>query len=98
MAETVDEVLSVLGEASKQAIYCHLKNNYGIEEDEIPVKIEDFTKAFEQIFGTVANMIEIKIMERLHARYQHFEYTPKKGKLDFVEFVKNLQRYLQLET
>src|SRR5208283_2895328 len=96
IAQAVDDALSDLGN-TKQAIYCHLKNNYGINKKEIPRKIEDFTMAIEQIFGPVAKLIEIKIMKRLHVKYEAFLYTPKKGELNFVEFVYNLQRHLELE-
>ncbi|MGO8805025.1 MAG: hypothetical protein ACLQO7_00260 [Candidatus Bathyarchaeia archaeon] len=98
VAHAIDDVLSDLGNINKQAIYRHLKNNYGINENEIPYKIEDFASAIEQIFGSVAKLIEIKIIERLHAKYEDFSYTPEKGELNFVEFVYNLQHHLQLET
>jgi nucleoside-diphosphate-sugar epimerase len=97
IAHAIDDVLSALGDASKQAIYRHLKNNYGINENEIPYKIEDFARAIEQTFGSVAKLIEIKIIERLHAKYKDFSYVPEKGELNFVEFVYNLQHRLQLE-
>ena len=98
VTEAIDDILSALGNANKQAIYRHLKNNYGINEKEIPYKIEDFARAIEQTFGSVAKLIEIKIIERLHAKYKDFSYTPKKGELNFVEFVYNLQNHLELET
>src|SRR5208283_1110211 len=98
VAEAIDDVFSALGDANKQAIYRHLKNNYCINENEIPCKIEDFAKAIDQIFGSAAKLIEIKIIEQLHAKHEDFSYTPKKGELNFVEFVYNLQHHLQLET
>jgi len=97
MAQAIDDVLSDLGNTRKQAIYRHLKNNYGINENEIPYKIKDFARAIEQTFGSVAKLIEIKIIERLHAKCKDFAYTPKKGELNFVEFVYNLQHHLELE-
>jgi len=96
VAHAIDDVFSSLGDASKRAIYRHLKNNYSINENEIPDKIEDFTRAIEQTFGPVAKLIEIKIIERLHSECEDFSYTPEKGELNFVEFVYYLQHHLQL--
>ena len=97
IAQAIDDALSPLGSHSKQAIYRHLKNNYGINENEIPYKIEEFARAMEQTFGSVSKLIEIKIIERLHAKYKDFLYTPKKEELNFIEFVHNLQHHLKLE-
>lgn len=96
--EAIDAVLSGLGDANKQAIYRHLKNNYGINKNEIPYKIEDFAQAIEQIFGSVATLIEIKIIERLHAKYKNFLYTPGNEDLNFVEFVHYLKNYSESKT
>ena len=94
VTEAIDDVLSGLGDANKQAIYRHLKNNYGINKNEIPYKIEDFAQAIEQIFGSVATLIEIKIIGRLHAKCKDFSYTLGKEDLNFVEFVYNPRNYL----
>jgi len=98
VAEAIDDVFSVLGIENKQAIYRQLKNNCGINENEIAYKIEDFARAIDQIFGSGAKLIEIKIMELLHAKFEDLSYIPKKGELNFVEFVYNLQRHLQSGT
>jgi len=97
VGRAIDEVLSGLGDGNKQAFYCYLRNNYGINEDEIPYKIEDFARAIEQIFGSAAKLIEIKIIERLHLRYKDFFYVPEKGELNFVDFEYNLRHHLRLK-
>ena len=97
LTEAIDDVLSAFGNTNKQAVYRHLENRYDLKKEEIPFKIEGFANAFEQIFGSVAKLIEIKILERLHAKYRDFSYVPKKGELSFVEFVYNLQLHLELK-
>jgi hypothetical protein len=97
LGQAIDDILTGLGVGSKQAIYRHLKNHYGIDQDEIHNQIEDFTKAIEQIFGSVAKLIEIKIIERLHVKFDDFSYSPKKEELDFVKYVYGLHEYLQLK-
>lgn len=91
VAEAVNDILSTLGESTKQAIYNHLKNTYGIGKDDIPRKIDAFATAIEETFGSVGKVIEIKIIERLHSQYIDFRYTPKNGTLDFVEYVTHLR-------
>ena len=97
VTEAMDDILSAFGNNNKQAIYRYLENRYGMKKEEIPFKIEDFASAIEQIFGSVAKLIEIKIMERLHAKYEDFSYSPQKGDLNFTEFIYNLQHHLELE-
>ena len=97
VTEAMDDILSAFGNSNKQAIYNHLENRFGIKKDEIPFKVEAFADAIEQIFGSVGKLIEIKIIERLHAKYEDFSYIPEKGDLNFAEFICNLQHHLEFE-
>ena len=96
--QAVDDTLSALGESPKQAIYRHLKIVYGIDKEDIPYKIEVFASAIEQTFGSVAKLIEIKIIERLHSQCEDFCYVPKNAELDFVEYITDLQSRLEQKT
>ena len=95
VGEAVDTILSALGEKPKQAIYRHLKVAYGISKEDIPHKIEAFTDAIEQTFGSAAKLVEIKIIERLHSQHEDFIYVPKSGELNFVEYVEDLHKSLE---
>ena len=95
VGQAVDDALSALGESPKQAIYRHLKIVYGINKEDIPNKIDAFANAIEQTFGSVAKLIEIKIIERLHSQYEDFCYIPKNRQLDFVEYIIDLQDRLE---
>jgi hypothetical protein len=91
--ETVDKIFSSFGPSCKQAIYFQLENTYKIKKQEIPLKIEDFADAIEQIFGIGAKFIEMKIIEVLHENAQDFMYFPKKEDLVFTEYVASLRRF-----
>ena len=95
VVQAIDDTLSALGESPKQAIYRHLKIVYDIDKEDIPSKIEAFASAIEQTFGSVAKLIEIKIIERLHSQYEDFCYVPKNGELDFVEYINGMQTRLR---
>ena len=91
--EAVDEVFSSIGHSCKQAIYFQLENTFKIEKQEIPLKIEDFANAIEQVFGIGAKFIEMKIIEVLHEKTQNFMYFPKKEDLVFTEYMASLRRF-----
>lgn len=95
ITESIDSILSLLGNINKQAIYRYLENRYGIKKEEIPNNIAEFADAFEKTFGSVAKLIEVKIIERLHSKYEDFSYVPANEEIDFLEFISNFQRYLE---
>jgi hypothetical protein len=91
--EAVDEIFSSIGHSCKQDIYFQLENTFKIKKQEIPLRIEDFANAIEQIFGIGAKFIEMKIIEVLHKKTQGFMYFPKKKDLMFTEYVASLRRF-----
>lgn len=97
MIEAVDAAFAPFGQSSKQVIYFHLEKTFNIKKQEIPYKIEEFTDAIEQIFGAGAKLIEIRIIEALHARIQDFVYFPKKANLTFTEYVDDLRAFLRMQ-
>lgn len=66
LVDSIDEALSTLGDRSKKAIYFHLETKFGISKQDIPERVNDFSEAIEQIFGSAAQQIEILIMKCLH--------------------------------
>ncbi len=89
LLEAVDEALSSLGDSVKQAIYFHLEKTFEIKKQEIPDRIEEFTKAIEEIFGLGAKLLEIRIMESFYEKDGHmFKYFPEKDELLFPEYMK----------
>jgi hypothetical protein len=93
--ESIDATLCLLGKASMDKIYAHLENAFGLKKEDIPKNIEEFAYALEKTFGSVANLLEVKIIERLHSKYKKFSYTPLNEDVDFVEFINNFRNYLE---
>ena len=96
--DAVDAGFAPFGRFGKQVIYIQLENTFKIKKQEIPYKIEEFADAIEQIFGTGAKLIEIRIIEALHERNQDFVHFPKKGELAFSEYVDDLRSFLRPQT
>lgn len=91
--ETVDEIFSSFGLSCKKAIYFQLENTFKIKKQQIPLKIEDFANAIQQIFGAGAKFIELRIIETLHEKTPNFVYFPKIGDVVFTEYVACLRRF-----
>ena len=94
VTESIEEVLSTLGENVKQAIYSYLENKYSIRKEQIPSKIEDFSDGIESIFGDAAKLVELKIMEKLQSKVKGFSYKSESKEIFFVEYLAALQRHL----
>ena len=95
MLEAVDEALSFLGESAKRAIYYHLEEKFKIRREEIPIKIDDFAEAIEEIFGMGAKIIEMQIMKSLYKKIgRNFKYVPKEKDLLFTAYMKAVRNHL----
>ncbi|MCX8153457.1 MAG: NitrOD5 domain-containing protein [Candidatus Bathyarchaeota archaeon] len=98
LTEAIDAALEPLGPAVARIIYTYMERSLEIKKQEIPNRPEDFTKTIEQIFGEGATLIEIRIMEELHKRFQDFVHFPKKRKLDFTDYLNDLQTFLRMQS
>ena len=95
--DAVDETFSALGKTAKQVIYFHLEKTFKICKQEIPCKIEKFTKAIEEIIGPGAKLLEIEIIEKLYKKIgQDFKYYPKQKGLAFTEYLKAVYTFLSI--
>jgi hypothetical protein len=94
ITETVDQSLSSFSNLDKEAVYSCLENTFHISKQEIPGKIENFADAIEQMFGVGAKLIEIRMVEALHKRIPEFIFFPKKGYVDFKEYVTSLRSFM----
>ena len=68
LLEAIDETLSVYGEGTKSAFFAHLEKSLNILKREIPVRIDEFSKALEDLFGQGARYMEILVLKNLHSK------------------------------
>ena len=68
LLEAIDEALSSLGQSSKTAIYYQLETMFNIKKQDIPNRVDDFSKALEKISGLGATHLEILFMKSLYAK------------------------------
>jgi hypothetical protein len=95
MIEAVEESFSSFNNLDKEAVYLHLENVFKVKKQEIPSKIEEFSDAVDRMFGVGAKLVEIRIIEALHSKTQEFLFVPRKGDVDFKEYVADLRAFLQ---
>lgn len=91
----IDAVFLSLGNPVKEAIYHQMEKTYGITPEEAPGKIDKFSEALEKILGPLCKLVEIKIIERIHAIYEDFSYASKEEDLRLVDFIRSLEIYLK---
>lgn len=101
LLQTIDETLSSLGELVKNAVYFHLQNNFKMNKNEIPQKINEFSDIIQKIFGYGAGMLEIKFMKTLHSKINVSmkwpEYEAPLSKwlvmdMTFIEYVNSMRQ------
>jgi hypothetical protein len=66
--ESVDDVLSSLGEPVKNQVYVRLEEDFSIQKDQIPEQIRLFSEFLLRTFGPTACLIQIKIMKAFKAK------------------------------
>jgi hypothetical protein len=71
LLEAIDEALLSLGESVKISTYFYVEALFKVTKQEIPVRLNDFSNALEQIFGLGARHLEILIMKSLHSRIRN---------------------------
>ncbi len=86
LQSAIDDALTTLGEAVKQAIYFHIENKFNVSKDHIPENIEGFQVGLEKIFGAGSKFIEILIMKHLHAK-TGLALEIEGDELEFVKYV-----------
>lgn len=92
LLDAVDEALGQLGTSAKQTIYLHLEQDFNIRKSCIPFKIEEFTEAVEEIFGTAAALLEIQIMKSLYEKVRCFWIDfPESKSLDFTDYIETIK-------
>jgi len=91
--ESVDEMLSCLGKASKKMIYDFIKQEYGIRKEEIPARLDDFSFAVEKVFGNEAGTLDKMFVKRFERKIR--DYNPKTTKRkSFTDLVSSIKEIL----
>jgi hypothetical protein len=70
ITKAVDKVLrQIFGEEATALIYKYLESNYSVGREEIPEKIELFSKALRELLSSGAYVVETKILEDIYSNY-----------------------------
>jgi hypothetical protein len=69
-ADSVEQVLSLLGQAPKEIIYVMLESDYGIPKTDIPYRFVEFSDILRKVLGPGAELILKSIIERFYVKLQ----------------------------
>lgn len=88
ISKIVDRVLKgVFGEEATRLIYRYLESNHSLKRDEIPEKIDVFSKGLEEFLSSGAHVVEQKILDDIYSSYgllRRLELERIKEEQDFV--------------
>jgi hypothetical protein len=91
LLEALDITLSVYGEKTRSAFYDHFKKAYNISKDEIPKRIEEFSRGLEDLFGLASKNLEIMVMMQLHLKIGVvWECTEPNGSMGYQTILPDL--------
>lgn len=92
--DALDQVFSAIGSGPKISLYSLLEKKYKLRQEDIPGRIGDFANAIEQIFGTSALLIELKIMKKIRQMFPLFECKSDNADFNFSDFMDSFRCYL----
>ncbi|MBS7655770.1 hypothetical protein KEJ50_04625 [Candidatus Bathyarchaeota archaeon] len=91
LLNAIDETLLTLGESVKQAIYYHIKQKYNITREEVLIKLKEFYKALEEIFGFGVKILEKLIVKNFYRRINlNFEEHAEWDLIEYIEHAKEV--------
>jgi hypothetical protein len=94
LLESIDRVFSLVGEPAKSTIYSTLRDKYDVPFDEIPFKVEKFSKALTETFGSNAVIFERQIIQLMNEEIERLGREPMVGD-NLVDIMKNNQQGVQ---
>ena len=94
--EAIDESFATFVDSKKFNIFLYLEEEYGLNKQNITNNINKFVDIVENLFGSGAQLIEIKIIELINKKICDFTYNPPNGELIFEQYLVELLYFLQI--
>ncbi|RLI46716.1 hypothetical protein DRO69_02435 [Candidatus Bathyarchaeota archaeon] len=93
LLKIIDEELKhIFGEVATSIIYNYLERNYSLKREEIPEKLEVFTRGIEQFLGSGAQVVQKITLQKLSA-CSGVQCQVKEG-YSFVDYVTEIKNKL----
>jgi len=87
-----EEMKQIFGEAATLIIYNHLEKNYSLKREEIPEKLEIFTKSLEEFLSSGAQVVEKIILKKVYSSFG-LQRKIKEG-YSFIDYLTELKKSL----
>jgi hypothetical protein len=90
LLHAIDDGLAVPGEIVRTAIYDRIERSYQLRREEIPDHLETFHKAFQDLLGASAKVMEKIIAKNLYSRLG-LDFT-EHANWSIVDYVNHVRR------
>lgn len=94
--EAIDESFATFVNSKNFNIFLYLEEEYGLNKQNIPNNINKFVNIVENLFGSGAQLIEIKIIELINEKICDFTYNPPNDELIFEQYLVELLSFLKI--
>jgi hypothetical protein len=103
LSESIDDVLSALGEPVKNQVYVRLEEDFSIQKNQIPEQIRLFSEFLLRTFGPTACLIQIKIMKTFNSKLtkgiaSNFLPITLSDDFSFVSYIQQMRNSINLQT
>jgi len=88
----IDAAFKELGPSVADALYFYLENSFNLKKNEVPRRIETFSKALQSIFGEGAKIIEKVCIKKLQQEFKINVVEEGIGLVNAVEIIRKYAR------
>jgi hypothetical protein len=97
LLHAIDDGLAVPGEIVRTAIYDRIERSYQLRREEIPDHLDTFHKAFQDLLGASAKVMEKIIAKNLYQRLGlNFTPRPEWTLIEYVDHAKSTSESIQV--
>jgi hypothetical protein len=64
-----EQLRSLVGEVAARSFYRYMFNHFNLDFDDIPKNIGVFVKAFQEYFGSSANVLQRMLLIKMYSRF-----------------------------
>jgi hypothetical protein len=93
--DAINQTLSSLGKTRKRKVFLYLKKELGIDRQDVPFRLAEFSRAIETVLPTEAFNFKTKLLIEIQRRFEEEAIRPK----NFDCLVPNLtfEDYIQIK-
>jgi len=68
LLQAIDETLEMVGRSTRSEVFDWIEKRFMMRRDEIPTRLDDFSRCLHEIFGSSSKLIESNIVRSIYRR------------------------------